>query len=466
MGIYNNFAEEIEYSKESQKEFLRNSIISLDTNFLLDIYNLDNSWKEAIKLLQEVEDNIFIPHQVMREFWRRRDRVIYNIQEVTDLPVEHIINTIRSEFKKRNLDSKLNEDDERVMDEIESHLNSIKEIFKNNRDSPNFNKFEMISDKSTDPILSQLQIILENSVGDPFEDEENYFTIAKERAEKKIPPGFEDWDSKKDKHPEGGAGDYFMWQQTLDFVKLSQNESPVFFIVTSETKRDWKVSIGNKPNIIQKTRPDLIKEGIIETEKTLIVINSTEFYKLLASSSSQSIDADRLVNRSQKLSNISIEKDTWTIDGYSLLLDQLKKNGYEDQYKVIIEASKNKTGFISRQEIYEIVDFAESDRSLRKFSSPVNRLSERLVEEGIISEMCEPALNAEYEGPGKTIGYKIPLEFTHYYPEYIKDSSNSLSEYNLAFYPTTKASRENIQRLRREEFLESINPDNIDNDTV
>jgi hypothetical protein len=102
----------------------------------------------------------------------------------------------------------------------------------------------------------------------------------------------------------------------------------------------------------------------------------------------------------------------WTEAAYRRLLYELREGGSQVQADIISLAAQS-GGFISRAEIYEYAGYAE-DRSLRRFAMPAQRIALTLVESELLSEDAPMPLEAIYEGPGKTVGYRVPREFIEY----------------------------------------------------
>lgn len=54
---------------------LREAVVAVDANVLLDLYRFrPQTSQDLIKTLKSVGDRLVVPHQALREFWRRRQR--------------------------------------------------------------------------------------------------------------------------------------------------------------------------------------------------------------------------------------------------------------------------------------------------------------------------------------------------------------------------------------------------------
>ena len=99
-------------------------------------------------------------------------------------------------------------------------------------------KIQRARNTQHDPVLTLLEPVLAGRVG-PAMNEVDYTAAMKEgqrRAEAGEPPGFGDL-KKSDRSPEGAAGDYLVWEQTLS--EASHRKAEFVTFVTGDVKRDW-----------------------------------------------------------------------------------------------------------------------------------------------------------------------------------------------------------------------------------
>ena len=62
-------------SPEELDTALREGIVAVDANVLLDLYRFrPQTSQDLIKTLKSLGDRLVVPHQALREFWRRRQR--------------------------------------------------------------------------------------------------------------------------------------------------------------------------------------------------------------------------------------------------------------------------------------------------------------------------------------------------------------------------------------------------------
>ena len=221
--------------RPTAKEFDRlwgEGIFVVDANALLHLYRYSRSTRdELLRVLRALEGNLFLPHQVGREFLDRR------------------LTTIR---KQREEFSKLRKRMRGVRGEMEPELRKVLRL-RPGEDLPEglrdalwevpYGGYTALSEylealeadlprasnsPNEDEVWTAVEALVDGKVGPPYEDEE--MRKAEEEAERrrsaKIPPGF------KDERP----GDYVLWRQTIDEAKRTSR--PVV-LVTDDRKEDW-----------------------------------------------------------------------------------------------------------------------------------------------------------------------------------------------------------------------------------
>lgn len=101
--------------------------------------------------------------------------------------------------------------------------------------------------------------------------------------------------------------------------------------------------------------------------------------------------------------------DRWTARAARELLRRLRDEGWP-QAEIIEWAAAN-GGSISRDEVYLLAGY-EGSRTLRRFTSPVRRISRDLKREGLLHPDAPPALLTIYEGGVLARRFEVPEEFT------------------------------------------------------
>lgn len=76
-GLYSDFEAYRVPTIDKTQTALRDGILSLDTNVLLNLYRYNQQTVEdMLRVFNAARERLFVPHQVVREFWRNRQSVI------------------------------------------------------------------------------------------------------------------------------------------------------------------------------------------------------------------------------------------------------------------------------------------------------------------------------------------------------------------------------------------------------
>jgi hypothetical protein len=259
------------YRKFNNEEFLKlwvECIFVVDTNVLLNLYRYKISTRdELLKLLDEIKDRIWIPHQVALEFHDKRLNVINSLISAYD----KIIRLEESNYDKIN--EKLKDCKERHpvidVDKIiavldKNYKSMVDEIEKEKSVHPDWNANDDIKDK--------IYSIFNGRVGEPYSQNnlEEIYRRGALRYSLKIPPGYEDMGEKKE-FPYKEYGDLVLWCQLID--ESRRIKKPIVF-VTDETKKDWWTKKGSSTPC-----PELIQEFFLETGNLIYIYSPKNFMK-------------------------------------------------------------------------------------------------------------------------------------------------------------------------------------------
>jgi predicted nucleic acid-binding protein len=227
-------------------------MIVVDANVLLDLYLYHQQTRdEFIRVLERLQERLWVPHQAIKEFWRNRDSKIRDPREsdATSGELEkhsaETINHLRAWSNRVRLPSV---DKDRLAETISQAFKAvIEEVKKQGADGAK----ELARDTNSDPLLLALTPLLKGRVSPPFSQQEHDAAVKEAllRIEKRQPPGYMD----AGKDGTGSAGDYLIWAQILREAKIRQQD--VLF-VTSDDKEDWwrkdkdkKKSLGPRPEL-------------------------------------------------------------------------------------------------------------------------------------------------------------------------------------------------------------------------
>lgn len=253
---------------ERFKSLWKNAILIFDTNVLLNLYRYQSSTRDALlKVMETLEDRVWIPYHVGLEFQRNRLKVIAEqhkrFSEVKGI-VSKSISGMKNEFdnlqlKKRH--SHINPD--QLIENIEKVQSSFfEELAKLEKQS--------ISVNSDDEIRNRLDSLFKDCIGSSPADQKEIdalFAEGENRYKNNIPPGFKDA-SKDDKTPDEFTylgitykkkyGDLIIWKQIINHA--SQNSIKDVIFITDDSKADWWWKVESSGTKTIGVRPELRDE--------------------------------------------------------------------------------------------------------------------------------------------------------------------------------------------------------------
>lgn len=262
------FSEYYKLNDKEIKEHWKQDIFSFDANVLLNLYRYTPSTRKAFfDLLSKIKDRIWIPYQAAYEYQKNRLSVI-NAQKEAYKEIRDIL-----EKKKNEIETKLNTFKKHpylltndLKRQIESSFKAIsKDLDRFESDHPDY--------LATDPILDELTMILDDCIGDDFEQQEleKIYKEGKKRYVDEVPPGYKDLKEKKSSPDRSLYGDLIVWKQVVE--KAKDITSSVIF-VTDDLKDDWWYKFKGRTI---GPRPELIKEYRVNTGKRINIYQADRF---------------------------------------------------------------------------------------------------------------------------------------------------------------------------------------------
>jgi predicted nucleic acid-binding protein len=247
----NLFSWRLRPSNADFTQLWENATFVFDTNFLLDLYRVSRSTSEDfLRILERLQDRIWLPYQVASEFLNRREEIIDS--EATSF--QKALSALAKWKDEQQSFSRLRgllADAGRIVasevaflfDEQDAYLSAIDDVEKRFRE-----KVEELAnshsplDSEEDYILENLLSLFDGKVGEPYDVASmgKLYHEGADRYSKEIPPGFKD---AKEKEDERKYGDFILWKQILDFAKA---ESCSIIFVTGEKKEDWWIKKGGE----------------------------------------------------------------------------------------------------------------------------------------------------------------------------------------------------------------------------
>ena len=216
---------------------LREAVVAVDANVLLDLYRFrPQTSRDLIKTLRSLGDRLVVPHQALREFWRRRQRAQDSPGGATKAATDALDKSGRSIGDALATWARaVGVDDDEVSDLIAPGRTTPWATLKGELENVSQ---DASAEGGGDPILEQLEEILAGRVTSPLAPEEWAECVAEanRRIEAEEPPGYMDADKQDGDLPEGGAGDYLVWYEATRYAKEQDRD---LLIVTRDQKEDW-----------------------------------------------------------------------------------------------------------------------------------------------------------------------------------------------------------------------------------
>jgi|26BtaG_2_1085354.scaffolds.fasta_scaffold02275_2 hypothetical protein len=250
------------------EDIWKNAIIAFDANTLLNLYRYSKNTKnDFIKTITEYSERIWLPFQVGYEFHNNRISVIKS-QEITYFEIsnklDETLKKIESDFNQFKRHPFINID--KILNELSDKFEKIKvDLLKQSNKHPEYLK--------SDEILPSITDLFKGKVGDDYSEVElqKIFKEGEIRYNKKIPPGFSDFSSKKNETEKKLYGDLILWKQLIN--KSKSSKSTIIF-VTDDRKEDWWLKF--KGQTI-RPREELIKEFYDETGFRILIYQADAF---------------------------------------------------------------------------------------------------------------------------------------------------------------------------------------------
>jgi hypothetical protein len=261
-------------------------LIVLDTNALLHLFRYtEETRKQFLQVLTDLQKNLWIPYQVASEFQVRRLDVIADQGKAYDKVGDAIdsagtgVRTALDSFRHHPVLDK-----EEITKEVEQRLAALKSILQSSRQ-----EFQAQQDSGMyDAIFAEVSDLFLGRVGDSIkpDDVTALHETAKQRYENKIPPGY--MDAKTKGEPER-YGDYVLWEQLLRHGEAT--DKPAIFI-TDDQKEDWW---WRKSGKTLGPRVELVQEYFDRTGKRVHLYAPERFLQLAKERGIGSITEDALI---------------------------------------------------------------------------------------------------------------------------------------------------------------------------
>ncbi len=255
-GLYDGFEAYRTPTVTDYEKLLTSEILVLDTNVLIDLYRYHQATRnDFIVVLESLKELIWLPNQVIKEFWKNRDNIIRDPREVDKTTRELNKHLASAEKDLRFWAKRVRLPSDRVEGLSGILTAAFGKVVGEVQELAVDDGREFARDTNRDPLMLALDPILRDRVGEPLEHDEYERALveAQRRGKAQIPPGYMD----TDKEGLGPTGDYLLWAQLLKEAERRQKD--VLF-VTSDNKEDWwrkdkdGESLGPRPELVEELR--------------------------------------------------------------------------------------------------------------------------------------------------------------------------------------------------------------------
>ncbi|MFI2758860.1 PIN-like domain-containing protein [Streptomyces echinatus] len=392
-GLFDDFGAFRTPTTEDLTTVLTGGLVAPDANVLLNLYRYtEQARADLLRALGALEDRLWVPHQVLVEFWRNREGTISDARSTGTKAAEdmagHATQAVKTLRTWANHVALPDDEFDRLRDRLSDVFDGVRGTIVKVGDGEWQN---ITHDTSADPVIARLESALDGRVGAPLSAEEHHKAVEEgmRRVEKRVPPGYMD----KRKDGDGAAGDYLVWEQILR--EAGRRGCDVLF-VTADGKEDWW---RKEQGFSRGPRPELTAELKARGGGRLLMLTPKRFLEVAAPVLKFSLQ-EGSVEDIARVERIEAEDryGGWTAAAVQELFDRLTYEGYEDRVHVIKHAAEW-DGFADADSVYIICEYDE-DRTLRGFTRPVKRITDRLRQLGKIAETAVPMLETKYP-PGE-----------------------------------------------------------------
>lgn len=412
-GLYKGFEGYRTPSDDEYRSALTRALVVLDTNVLLDLYRYNEPTRASmIDVIEALGDRFWVPHQVLEEFWRNRERALADPltevrQSIIDLKKQ--LSSAQEIMRMWVNRSALVQDAADAVDkQLAEAYSAAQRLIEDLVDADQVAKAR---NTLNDKVLKLLEPVLDGHVGSPMSDADYGSAVAesKRRAAAGEPPGFADA-KKAQVSAERAAGDYLVWEQIL--CETAHRKLDVV-LVTGDVKKDWwryEGSFARGPRIelarelrrrcgvhLYMMRPDML---LTYADALAVTVEQRSVE-----------DVERTTRTEGNPIGQSLDTTGWTPRALKSLLTRLSTIAPVQEATILLASQQD--GYISREDVYILGEY-EPERQLKGFTRPVNRLVQELRDTGELPDDAADALSPVYDkmahGFGWVDGFQVPME--------------------------------------------------------
>jgi len=204
----NLFSWRLPLSDSDFVELWENATFVFDTNFLLDLYRVSRSTSEDfLGLLERLKDRIWLPYQVVDEFFNRRENVIASETASYEKVLLGLDEWKNEQLSFKKLRGLIDNSGRIIAAEVKSlfsnqdaYISAISEVEKCFKEKiEEVTKTHSVLNSKEDYILEKLLILFDKKVGNSYDiiALQKLYKEGEERYKQEKPPGFKDDKAKK-----------------------------------------------------------------------------------------------------------------------------------------------------------------------------------------------------------------------------------------------------------------------------
>lgn len=411
------------------ERIFQSGMIAVDTNVLLNLYRSNERTRaDTLAVLSRLRDRLWVPHQVLTEFWRNREST--SVRDHHSAKAAEACTALDRSRRSAHdaLDRwvadvhlknapEVTEPITKAKDSIVALMESLKQLIEGQARK---DALSGTAETHTDPVLIALEPLLHGRIGEPLsaDDHDRAVGEAQKRADDQIPPGYKDFEKKP---AEQAAGDYLLWVQLLKEAKARGGE---VLLVTGDVKEDWWVK--RNKDIPARPRMELVVEMREHAQARFYMLTPSELLSLADVVLGLQVD-EGSVSDLEQLSTPRGDPEPgasgWTPEALDAFLRELRRR-YPAQAKAVIAAAAG-DGSVDRATVYELAGYSP-DRQLKGFTRPVSTVTRELEDEGVLTGDEPFLLRATYPTAGDAslaTGFRVPPEVVPLLRELLEGTS-------------------------------------------
>ena len=257
--------------EDDLKDKWSSCLFVIDSNILLNFHRYPKqAGEDLFKLLEQIKDRLWIPHQCALEYQRERASVIA-VQKKRFADVASLLNSIENKLK--NEIDKLQLQKRHHIINPDPFLKKLSSLFGEYKEDLEKSNVDQPDVQDQDVIRERLDELLKGKIGIRPANQ-NYldeiYQEGEQRYKLRMPPGYMDENKEVkgslDDFIYGGLtykkkfGDLILWKQMIEKIKKDENSSVIF--ITDDEKEDWwwieksqaKRKLGPRPELREEIR--------------------------------------------------------------------------------------------------------------------------------------------------------------------------------------------------------------------